>query len=111
VLWRDAGTGNNDILFRRGGPAGTAASTAAGPVVPALQAFPNPSRGGTVRFARADGAAAGTLEIASAAGRIVRRLPGGAAWDGRSSDGAPVAAGVYFVRSRGEATVRITVLR
>jgi hypothetical protein len=112
VLWRDARSGNNEIHFRRGGPAGTGAPqvAAAGPTPAALRAFPNPTRG-SVRFARADGRPPGPLEVATPAGRIVRRLAAGSAWDGRDGGGATVAAGVYFIRSRDAGVTRVTVLR
>jgi flagellar hook assembly protein FlgD len=57
----------------------------------------------TLRFALAR-AADGTLTIHDSAGRLVRRLAGGAfaagahefTWDGRDDSGSPVAAGIYF---------------
>ena len=65
-------------------------------------AFNVPSSGGSVR-----------LQLLDAAGRLVRTLSDGAApvgrnvvrWDGRSASGAPVAAGLYFVRLQSGTTV------
>ena len=111
VLWRDGRAGNNEIYFRKGGPAATDVSAQPGSGRIALRAFPNPSRGGAVRFTRTDGRATGPLEIVDPAGRIVRRLRTGEPWDGRTTAGVPVSTGAYFVRSREDGTARVTVLR
>jgi hypothetical protein len=78
---------------------------------------PNPFRGGAqparFRFALA-GAAPVRLDILDPAGRRVAtlldaRLPAGsheAQWSGAGADGAPAAAGLYFVRLRGAGSVR-----
>ena len=83
---------------------------------------PNPTRGGTTLAFPLDRSARVTVSIHDAAGRVVRRLHDGAlaagrnelAWDGRNAGGAPIAAGVYYVRIvTGSSTRvgRIVVLR
>ena len=50
-----------------------------------------------------------TVDVFDIAGRRVRQLVDGSlapgehrlSWDGRGEDGAPVGAGVFFVRARG----------
>jgi len=70
----------------------------------------------------ASAGAAMRLDIYDASGRLARRLASGpatagrheTAWDGLGASGAPVAAGVYFVRlTVGEesATARVTLVR
>jgi hypothetical protein len=77
-----------------------------------LTAYPNPVRFGTPVqiLARVTSAAGGNLLVFDTAGRIVRRLDVRSdgsdgirsEWDGRSTTGSRVAAGVYFLRwSRG----------
>lgn len=69
---------------------------------------PNPCRGALqVRFTGPVGSS--EVLICDVRGRLIRKLwvptPGGGAqriaWDGRNEKGAPVGAGVYFVRVRG----------
>lgn len=82
---------------------------------------PNPAREGTTLDYGAS--RAGGLESAAVydvAGRLVRTLPtessarnGRLHWDGRNDSGAPVAAGVYFLRANDGASIahrRITVV-
>jgi len=67
---------------------------------------PNPFRDGTTIHYRLPAAARGRIEILDAAGRRVRSWSGHRAtegfgmldWDGRNRWGAPLPAGVYFVR-------------
>ncbi|MDO9171077.1 MAG: FlgD immunoglobulin-like domain containing protein, partial [bacterium] len=94
------------------------------PLVRPLKVSPNPSSGGqvTIDYALADKSANETVAIYDIAGRCVRTLSSGLKssggqmqWNGRSDDGRPVAAGVYFVRlqARGgyEEVKRVTVVR
>lgn len=76
----------------------------AGPLKPraGLALSPNPARSGErVRFAGAPDTR--TIELFDLAGRRVARLTtdatGHTQWDGRTTDGAPVAAGLYFARA------------
>jgi autotransporter-associated beta strand protein len=92
------------------------------PPVGGLAIRPNPGPGETtIRYATSRGGIV-HLDVFDAAGRHVRALvPGTPApagsheilWNGRSGGGAPVSAGVYFVRLRapGVAAVRRAVLR
>src|SRR5262249_28356417 len=86
-----------------------------------IRAWPNPTRGATLLEASSlvDGVQAPFL-IYDVAGRLVRELSPnganpspGALWDGRDRQGAPVAAGEYFVRLRGpmNAATRVTVVK
>ncbi len=94
------------------------------PLVRPLTVSPNPSSGGqvTIDYALADKSAGETVAIYDIAGRRVSTLSSGLKngsgqmqWNGRSDDGRPVAAGVYFVRqqARGgyEEVRRVTVVR
>ncbi|NTV04430.1 T9SS type A sorting domain-containing protein [bacterium] len=94
------------------------------PQVRPLTVSPNPSPGGqvTIDYALADKSAGETIAIYDIAGRRVSTLSGGLKsgsgqlhWNGRSDDGRPVAAGIYFVRlqARGgyEEVKRVTVVR
>jgi flagellar hook assembly protein FlgD len=85
-------------------------ASGAGPV---SLAAPNPTSSGTaIRLARpASRVAADILDVR---GAIVRTL--GAPpfhWDGRDANGAPVPAGVYFYRLRGDVqdAGRVVILR
>ncbi len=99
-------------------------------VTPAVAAFhaarPNPFNPWTTLAFDVPGAESGarpvTLEIVDVAGRIVRRLLDGPvatgshaiAWDGRGSNGAVAASGVYFARIRignFESTQKLTLVR
>jgi hypothetical protein len=111
IAWKDERGGNHDLWIRRGGPSGTGAPPAA-PEAPAWLAFPNPTRG-AVRLLRPPDASS-DLVVLDVAGRAVRRLSGSGevAWDGRDARGAPVPAGVYFVReAASRRAIRLTVLR
>jgi hypothetical protein len=100
-----------------------ACSGAAGiPVAPVSigPAAPNPFVSGTEFPVSVPRAAAGAaVRIYDARGRLVRSLPvsgsglnGAVRWDGRSSDGRPVAAGAYFAEVRsGGSCDRTKVLR
>ncbi|MDO9694053.1 MAG: FlgD immunoglobulin-like domain containing protein [Candidatus Latescibacteria bacterium] len=94
------------------------------PLVRPLTVSPNPSPGGqvTIDYALADKSANETVAIYDIAGRRVSTLSSGLKngsgqlhWNGRSDDGRPVAAGIYFVRlqARGgyEEVKRVTVVR
>jgi hypothetical protein len=98
--------------------------------VPVLSASPNPTRGdllltlnGVVEQASA-GVESSRVEIWDTAGRLVQVLElvsGGdrvatARWNGRTVRGAPVPAGIYFVRASGllgatRPSTRIVILR
>ena len=75
---------------------------------PRVQVFPNPSRGGVgIRLSDPRTASRVTrLEIIDASGRVLQRLGpnanGGFHWDGRSTTGEPVTAGIYFARVHSE---------
>lgn len=116
VAWRDARDGNHEVYVRRGAPDGTGLPPLAAAAPPGLRAWPNPTRGATVRLAAvAAPEGRSPLLVLDAAGRVVRRLAPGedgvAAWDLRGEAGAPVAPGTYFVRAHGGAAARVTVLR
>ena len=71
---------------------------------PIIRIRPNPTRGG-VHVQHLDPSAfskTATMEVIDAAGRILRRAEpspnGGFFWDGRTSQGDPVATGLYYVR-------------
>jgi len=94
------------------------AFAAASPVLPVLlPASPNPFTGSTLLRVRVPAGAEGRaarLGIYDVRGRLVARpldapgLPAGdveVAWDGRGTDGAPVAAGTYLVRLETGGTV------
>jgi len=70
-------------------------------VLPEIVVWPNPARH-TVRFAARGGEPLGAVRIVDVHGREVRRLEGGAevAWDLRTAQGRPAAAGVYFLVTR-----------
>ena len=73
-----------------------------------LPPSPSPSRGQTLLRVELPATGPMLLEILDVTGRSVRRLYEGVAspgrheytWDGRTSDGAAVRAGVYFARLR-----------
>ncbi|HMB68166.1 MAG TPA: FlgD immunoglobulin-like domain containing protein [bacterium] len=82
----------------------------------------NPARAGAIVTATLPRAARARVTVTDAAGRTVRvladrTLPAGRTelrWDGRAADGAPAAAGVYFVRLIADGVTRtekITRLR
>jgi hypothetical protein len=112
IVWKDERGGNQDLWFRRGGPAGTHVSGSS--PAAAWLAFPNPTRG-AARFRRTGAASASDLVIFDIGGKVVRRLPVGdpdTFWDGRTGAGRPASSGVYFVRETGsKRTLRVTVLR
>ncbi len=67
----------------------------------ALKAYPNPFNS-SCRIS-VDGADISTVEIFDIAGRSVKRLAindSFAIWDGRTSDGRPLASGIYFARPK-----------
>jgi hypothetical protein len=84
---------------------------------------PNPANGETrIRFDVPAGGAEVSITVHDVAGRRVAELAAGSMpagrhtlrWDGRDAAGAPVAAGLYFVRmesERGVATRKLTLLR
>ncbi len=86
-------------------------------------AFPSPFREETLVLCDLPDAAPVTLDVADVHGRVRRRLVAGATagpgrlavrWDGRDEKGAPVPAGIYFLRlgARGEVATRpLVVLR
>jgi hypothetical protein len=75
---------------------GVAAAAHAAPV---LRARPNPFTTSVELRAVTSGDGPAVLTVHDVRGRVVRRLGTGAErWDGRSDDGAPVPAGVYWVR-------------
>lgn len=89
-----------------------------------LGVFPNPSSAGATRVLyRTKEGGALRLAVYDAAGRLVRTLTDGDAlpgarladWDGRDGNGAPAAAGTYFVRltdpSGLSTTTRLVLLR
>jgi len=83
---------------------------------PELRVRPNPFRSRVSISFRPPAGVDCALGVHDAAGRRVRTLPaptGASSWDGRGDDGAPVAAGVYFVRLEcgAGATRRVVVLR
>ena len=81
-----------------------------------LSAWPLPYRSGALNISFATsgglggGAARTELLLFDVSGRLVRRLDSGVyesghrtvTWDGRDARGGRVAAGVYFLRTRGE---------
>lgn len=73
--------------------------------VPLLIPYPNPSRD-WIHFQNGGGAEVLTIDLFDAAGRWVRALGGGGhaqriwTWDGHSSGGEPVPAGIYLFRAR-----------
>lgn len=72
---------------------------------------PNPFRE-SVRFAVSAGAGGVEVTIHDVAGRVLRRVAssaGSAEWDGRTADGLPAPAGVYFARVRQEGGEPVTV--
>ena len=77
-------------------------------LAPALKLWPNPARG-SVTFAISGavaGAAAGSaVEVLSAEGRLVARVPvsanGPVTWNGRDRNGRRAASGLYFARVQG----------
>lgn len=102
-------TNNGDHIYTTRDTVEFDATVSAPPTVPvgvALAAMPNPAPGGTrVRFLLA-GAANVALDVLDVQGRAVRALSSGRreagshtiAWDGLDAAGAPVPAGLYFVR-------------
>lgn len=83
---------------------------------------PNPARGRVALAIRRTGDGELRVDVLDAAGRRVRELHRGAApagetrmdWDTRDDGGAPVPAGVYFVRAQsrdGRAIARVAVVR
>lgn len=104
------------------GPTSVDASVAAVAVLQ-VQPRPNPAPARTgVEFSwSAPSAGRMTVTVFDAGGRVVARLESAQAaargvlsWNGRGSEGQPVAAGAYFYRAEGpggEATGHLTVLR
>jgi len=79
----------------------TAAPGAAAPILPRVQAWPNPFQGATTLRLAAGAAGGGRLAVFDAAGRLLRVLEtagGSALWDGRDDRGRRLPAGVYYVR-------------
>jgi hypothetical protein len=111
VTWRDERDGNREVYVRRRvSSASDAAEWAA--VSRPLTVAPNPARSG-VRILR-DVATPGEVLVFDAAGRLVRRLRGGAdvAWDGLDLTGRRASAGSYFVRDVASGrSARLVVLR
>ena len=117
-----AGTARGPVVVFLNG--GATAAPEVGPGARAregLVAAPNPFREATtIRFADANtdvATGSGDVEVLDTSGRIGRRLSGTGpevTWDGRDEGGAPVAAGVYFLRqetSGGLRTGRLLRLR
>ncbi|HYJ31847.1 MAG TPA: FlgD immunoglobulin-like domain containing protein [Candidatus Binatia bacterium] len=92
-----------------------------------LTAWPLPYRSGTLNISFATsglgaGAARTELLLFDVMGRLVRRLDSGVygagyrtvTWDGRDGDGRPVAAGLYFLRTKSdlgyERSIKVAVL-
>jgi flagellar hook assembly protein FlgD len=78
-------------------------------------AFPNPSRGGSVTFAIPPGlqGASPSIKIYTVDGALVRTLTG-LTWNGKNTEGSPVASGTYFfvvTTSAGTGRGRVSVLR
>ena len=67
-----------------------------------VRAYPVPARGGVTFEIRSPRAAGATVVVADVTGRVVRRLAAlendatRIRWDGRTTTGTPVAAGIYF---------------
>lgn len=83
-------------------------------------ASPNPARNATtLRFSLRPGEAPSAIAIHDVSGRVVRRLPlgaaarsaGRAAWNGLDDAGRPAAAGLYFARLEGVRTAAARIVR
>jgi hypothetical protein len=102
-------TGAFDVSFELAATVGVPSGDVA---VHPISVRPNPTRG-AVTFT-VDGSVSGA-RIFDADGRLVRVLDLAptkrVTWDGRRTDGAPAAAGVYFVRLSNGASARVTLLR
>jgi len=78
-------------------------------------ACPNPFRRTTmVRFSAGPASGSGVFRVFDAVGSLIRSLPvsageRSAVWDGRDDAGRPVPAGVYVLRSTGEAGALLVV--
>jgi uncharacterized membrane protein len=80
-----------------------------------LRAWPNPTRAGTTLAFELTSPAPATVSVHDATGRLVRRLVAGPSsagrhelvWDGRNSEGARVAAGVYYSRLVSGSTLQV----
>jgi hypothetical protein len=111
-----------DLWWADGIPTDTGA-LAPQPLASALgEISPNPTRSGAAIAFSLGAAARVALDVVDVRGRVVRRLeeglrPAGAhrvTWDGRTDRGAPVPAGVYFVRfdaGAGPSSRRIVLAR
>ncbi len=114
-----AGNSTASCAFQAAAPPASGAPEAFLPARLALAApRPNPFDGATtIRFDVPTGGARAALDVHDVAGRRVRTLLDGhrdagthaVTWDGTDADGAPVGAGIYFVRlgtDRGDALTR-----
>jgi hypothetical protein len=105
------------------GTTGAGASIEAGRVAPTMSVSPNPFRGSTSISFDAPGASIDArLDVLDVTGRRVATLAyalrdgasGRAAWDGRDEGGAPLPAGVYFLRletGAARATQKVVLVR
>lgn len=111
VTWRDDRDGNREVYARRRVSPVTGVPVTIAAAQPLLVA-PNPARSG-VRILRGE-TTRGDVLVFDAAGRLVRRLRGGAdlEWDGRDETGRHASAGSYFVRDETtQRSARLVVLR
>jgi hypothetical protein len=117
---------NNPIIVQRFWkgvlPTGIAEGKTPTPTSLVTSAFPNPFRGNTVISYSLPKAGNVSVTVYDVAGRPVKTLvnnhanPGNftATWDGRTANGAPVAAGVYFytlVTDNSKITRKLTLLQ
>lgn len=115
---------NAPLAVAPGGGSGPEPPAGAAPRPLAIAAaFPSPFHEETLVLCDLPAAGPATLEVADVSGRVRRRLVADAAagpgrfavrWDGRDGRGAPVPAGVYFLRLAAGSEVRtraVVVLR
>lgn len=89
----------------------TDATPSTGAVTAGVRAVPNPSRGGVHLQGPAESVAAGEWGVFDVTGRRLSTFRG-ASWNGRTSRGERVTAGVYFLRPLGsdsDVSVRLVV--
>lgn len=119
ATWSDFRNANQDVYANRAHGSGLVLDVTAAVPTRARIAFvsSNPARGEVRMRLELPGEAAVHAEVVDATGRRVRMLESGTVfgsgthvleWDGAGDHGAPVAAGVYFVRVRAGAVVMST---